>query len=151
MNSSTNCSNRPFQDAEFDPLSLDRKGHPINYQPPCPVSRMGLATPTLGKLMKTHAAPTIVTYRSSKRKAAQGIAQKNTTRKRLRRTRPSAAQVNNSSPSQNDILLLILFFHSYRALRPNLLWVRNCYPRRSTQHQLNLHQLVHERSRLRLK
>ena len=33
----------PFQDAEFDPLSLDRKGHLIDYRPPCPVARLGSA------------------------------------------------------------------------------------------------------------
>ena len=150
MNSSVNHPNRPFQDVEFDPPSLDRKGRPIDYQPPCPVSRMGSAAPSLKRLMKTLAAPIIVTYQSSKRKVVQGSTQKTTTRKRLCRTRPSAAQVNNSSPSQNDIHLLTLFLHSYRALHPNLLWVRNCYPRRSTQHQLNFHQLF-QRSRSRLK
>jgi len=151
MNSFANYSNWSFSGHWFDPSSLDRNGHPINYQPPCPISRMGSAVPTLGKLMKTHAAPTIITYQSSKRKAAQGTAQKTTTGKRLRRTRPSAAQVNNSSLSQNDIQLLISFLHSYRALHPILFWVRNCYPRRLTQHQLNRHRLIHERSRFRLK
>ena len=72
MNSSTNRSNRPFQDVEFDPSSLDRKGCPIDYQPPCPVSRMGSAAPSLKKLMKTPAAPIIVTYQSPKRKVVQG-------------------------------------------------------------------------------
>ena len=76
MNSLANCSNRPFQDTEFNPPSLDRKGHPIDYQPPCPVSRIGLAAPSLKQLMKTHAAPMIVSYQSSKRKAVQGATQK---------------------------------------------------------------------------
>jgi len=89
----------PFQDTEFDPPSLDRKGRPIDYQPPCPVSRMGSAAPSLKKLMKTHAASTIVTYHSSKRKAAQGTTQKTTIGRRLHKMRPSAAQVNNSFPS----------------------------------------------------
>ena len=150
-NSSANHLSRPFQNVEFDPPSLDRKGRPIDYQPPCPVLRMWSTAPSLKKLMKTHATSTIVMYQSSKRKAAQGITQKTTTRKRLCRTRPSAAQVNNSPSSQNDTPLLISFLHSYRALCPNLLWVRNCYPRRSTQHQLNLHRLTHERSRFWLK
>jgi len=66
MNSPTNCSNKLFQDTEFDPPSLDRKGHPIDYQPPCPVSRIGSTVPPLKKLMKTHAAPVIVTYQSTK-------------------------------------------------------------------------------------
>ena len=61
MNSSINRPNRPFQDVEFDPPSLDRKGRPIDYQPPCPVSRMGSATPSLKRLMKTPVAPIIVT------------------------------------------------------------------------------------------
>ena len=91
MNSPVNCSNRPFQDTEFDPPSLDRKGHPIDYQPPCPVSRIGSAAPPLKKLMKTHAAPTIVMYQSSKHKVVQGATQKAVTGKRLRRTRTSAA------------------------------------------------------------
>ena len=91
MNFPANCSNRPLQDTEFDPPSLDRKGHPIDYHPPCPASRMGSTTPTLKKLMKTQAAPIIVTYQSSKYKTTQGITQKTVTRKRLRRTRPSAA------------------------------------------------------------
>ena len=136
MNSLANCSNRPFQDTKFDPPSLDRKGHPIDYQPPCPVSRIGSAAPPLKKLMKTHAAPTIMTYQSSKHKAVQGATQKVVTRKRLRRTRPSTAQVNNPSSYQTNIQLLIPFFHSYQPLRPNLLWVRNCYPTCLIQHQL---------------
>ena len=93
MNYPINCSNGPFQDTKFNPPSLDRKGHPIDYQPPCPVSRIGSAAPPLKKLMKTHAASTIVTYQSSKCKAAQGTTQKTVTGKRLRRTRPSTAQV----------------------------------------------------------
>jgi len=70
---------------------LDRKGHPIDYQPPCSVSRIGSTAPPLKKLMKTHAASTIVTYQSSKRKVAEGTTQK--TRKRLHRMRPSSIQV----------------------------------------------------------
>ena len=93
LSSPANCSNRPFQDAEFKPPSLDRKGHSIDYQPPCPVSRIGSTAPTLKKLMKTQAAPTIVTYRSSKRKTTQGTTQKTIIGKRLRRMRPSTAQV----------------------------------------------------------
>ena len=130
MNSPTNCSNQPFQDTEFDNPSLDRKGHPIDYQPPSLVSRIGSTAPSLKKLMKTHAAPTIVTYQSSKRKAAQGTTQKTTTGKRLHRTRPSAAQVNNPCSSRIDIQLLISFLHSYRVLRPNLLLVRYYHPKR---------------------
>ena len=124
MNPLANCSNQSFQDIEFDPPSLDRKGHPIDYQPPCPVSRMGSVAPSLKRLMKTPAAPIIVTYQSSKCKVVQGTTQKTNTRKRLHRTRPSAAQVNNSPPSKNDVHLLTLSLHSYRALHPNLLWVR---------------------------
>ena len=146
MNSPTNCPNRPFQGTKFDPPSLDRKGHPINYQPPCLVSRIGSATPPMKKLMKTHAAPTFVMYQSSKRKATQGTTQKTVTRKRLHRTRPSAAQVNNSSFPQNDIQLLIPVLHSYQPLHPNLLWVQNCCPRHLIQHQLNLHRLILKRS-----
>ena len=110
MNSLANCSNRPFQGIEFDPPSLDWKGHPIDYQPPCPVSRIGSTTPSLKKLMKTHAAPMIVTYQSSKHKAVQGATQKAITRKRLCRTRPSATQVNNPYSSQTDVQLLIPLF-----------------------------------------
>jgi len=69
---------------------VDRKGHPIEYYPPCLASRMGSTALTLKKLMKTLAAPTILTYQSSKRKATQGVT---TTRKRLRRTKSSIAQV----------------------------------------------------------
>ena len=151
MNSFANCSNQPFHDTKFDPPSLDRKGRPIDYQPPCLVLRMGSAAPSLKTLMKTPAAPIIVTYQSSKRKVVQGATQKTTTRKRLRRIRPSAAQVNNSSPSKNDIHLLTSSLHSYWALHPNLLWVRNCHPRHLTQHQLNSHRLFHKGSQSRLK
>jgi len=126
---------------------LDRKGHPINYQPPCLVSRIGSATPPLKKLIKTHATTAIVTYQSSKCKVAQGTTQKTITGKRLCRTRPSAAQVNNSSFPQNDIQLLILFLHSYQPLHPNRLWVRNCCPKHLTQHQLNLYRPIPKRSR----
>ena len=93
MNSPTNCSNRPFYDTEFNPPSLDKKGHSIDYQPPCLVSRIGSAAPPLKKLMKTHATSTIVMYQSLKCKAVQGTTQKTVTRQRLRRTRPSTAQV----------------------------------------------------------
>ena len=72
---------------------LGQEGASIDYQPPCPVSRIGSTTPTLKKLMKTQAAPTIVMYQSSKRKTAQGTTQKTITRKILHRMRPSAAQV----------------------------------------------------------
>ena len=130
MNSLANYSNQLFQDTEFDPLSLDRKGHPIDYQPPCLVSRMGSTAPSLRKLMKTHAAPTIITYQSSKRKVAQGTTQKTSTGKRLHRTRPLAAQVNNPCSSRTDTQLLIPFLHSYRVLHPNLLLVRYYYPKR---------------------
>ena len=110
MNFLANCFSRHFQDAEFNPLGLDRKEHPIDYPPPCPFSRIGSATPSLKKLMKTHAAPTIVTYQSSKRKVFQAATKKAVTGKRLHRTRPLAAQVNNLSPYQIDIQLLIPFF-----------------------------------------
>jgi len=116
-----------------------------------PVLRMGSAAPSLKRLMKTHAASTIVIYQSLKHKVAQGTTQKSTTGKRLHRTRPSAAQVNSSPLSQNDIHLLTSSLHSYRALHPNLPWVQNCYPRRSTQHQLNSYRLFHERSQSQLK
>jgi len=82
-----------LQDIEFDPPSMDRKGHPIEYYPPCLASRMGSIASTLKKLMKTLAAPTILTYQSSKCKATQGVTQKTTTGKRLRRTKSSIAQV----------------------------------------------------------
>jgi len=82
-----------LQDAESNPPNVDRKGHVIEYYPPCLISRMGSTAPTLKKLMKTQAAPIIVTYQSSKRKAAQGVTQKTITGKRLRRTRSSTAQV----------------------------------------------------------
>jgi len=54
--------------------------------------------------------------------------------------RPSAAQVNNSFPSQNDIQLLIPFLHSYQPLHLNRFWVRSYCPRCSIWHQLDLHQ-----------
>ena len=69
--------------------------------------------------MKTQAASTIAMYQSPKRKAAQGTTQKTVTEKRLHRTRPSTAQVNNLSFPQNDIQLLIPFLHSYQPLHPN--------------------------------
>ena len=105
MNSLANRSNRSFQDIEFDPPSLDRRGHPIDYQPSCPVSRMGSTAPSLKKLMRTPAAPTIVTRQSPKRKAVPGVTQKATTGKRLHRTRPSVAQVNDSYFPQTDVQL----------------------------------------------
>jgi len=80
-----------LRDTEFDPPGVDRKGHPIEYYPSCPASRMGSTTPTLKKLMKTSAAPTILTYQSSKYKATQGVTQKITTRKRLHITKSSIA------------------------------------------------------------
>ena len=138
MNSHANCSNRPFQDTEFDPPSLDKEGRPIDYQPPCPVSRIGSAATPLKKLIKTQAAPTIIMYQSSKRKTAQGTTQKTIIGKRLYRMRPSAALVNNPSFPQNDIQLLILFLHSYQPLHPNQLWVRNYCPRHLIWHQLGL-------------
>ena len=49
MNSPANYSNRPLQDTEFDLPSLDRKGHPIDYHPPCPASRMGSTAHPLKK------------------------------------------------------------------------------------------------------
>ena len=102
-NSLANCSNQSFQDIEFDPPSLDRRGNPIDYQPSCPVSRMGSTAPSLKELMRTPTAPTIVTRQSPKHKAVLGV--KATTRKRLRRTRPLAAQVNNSYFPQTDVQL----------------------------------------------
>ena len=146
-NSSFNHPNRPSQDVEFDPPSFNRKGRPIDYQPPCSVSRMGSAASSLKKLMKTHGPSTIVSYHSSKHKAAQGTTQKTTTRKRLHRTRPSAAQVNNSFPSQNDTQLLTPFLHSYQLLHPKRFWVRSCCPRRLVWHQLDLHQPIPKKSR----
>ena len=151
MNLLANYSSQSFQDTKFNPLGLDRKGHPIDYQPPCPVSRIGSAAPSLKKLMKTHAAPTIVTYQSSKHKAIQGTTQKAVTGKRLHRTRPSAAQVNNSYSSRTNIKLLIPFLHSYRVLLPNLLLVRYYHPKCLIQHQLNPYRLILKRSQFRLK
>ncbi|XP_066333337.1 uncharacterized protein [Miscanthus floridulus] len=58
---------------------------------------MGSTAPTLKKLMKTLAASTILTYQSSKRKATQGVNQKPTTGKRLRRTKSSIAQAFESA------------------------------------------------------
>ena len=105
MNLLANCPNRSFQDIEFDPPSQDRRGHPIDYQPSCPVSRMGSTAPSVKKLMRTPAAPTIVTRQSPKCKVVLGVTQKATTGKRLRRTRPSAAQVNDSYFPQTDVQL----------------------------------------------
>ena len=53
--------------------------------------------------MRTHAAPMIVTCQSPKRKVVLGATQKAITRKRLRRTRPSAAQVSDSHFPQTDV------------------------------------------------
>ena len=99
VNSLANCSNRSFQNIEFNPPSLDRRGHPIDYQPSSPISRMGSTAPSLKKLMRTHAAPMIMTCQSPKCKVIPGATQKATTGKRLRRIRPSAAQVNDSHSS----------------------------------------------------
>ena len=66
---------------------------------------MGSTAPSLKKLMRTPAAPTIVTRQSPKRKAVLGVTQKATTGKKLRRTRPSAAQVNDSYFPQTDVQL----------------------------------------------
>ena len=55
--------------------------------------------------MRTPAAPTIVTRQSPKRKVVLGVTQKATTGKRLHRTRPSAAQVNDSYFPQTDVQL----------------------------------------------
>ena len=60
--------------------------------------------------------------------------------------RPSAAQVNNSFPSQNDIQLLTPFLHSYQPLHPNRFWVRSYCPRRLIQHQLDLHWPIPKKS-----
>ena len=111
---------------------------------------MGSTAPSLKQLMRTHAAPMIMTCQSPKRKVVPGSIQKATTRKRLHRTRPSAAQVNNSFFPQNDIQLLILFLHSYLPVHPNRLWVQNCCPRHLIQHQLNLHWPIPKRSQFRL-
>jgi len=73
---------------------VDRKGHFIEYYPPCPASRMGSTTPTLKKLMKTPTAPVILTYQSSKCKATQGVTKKTTTGKRLCIIKSSIVQVN---------------------------------------------------------
>jgi len=59
-------------DAEFNPSIVDRKGHDIEYYPPCPILRLGSTAPPLKKLMKTQTASTIITYQSSKHKAAEG-------------------------------------------------------------------------------
>ena len=96
MNPFVNHSDRSFQDVEFDPPRLDRRGRPVGYQPSCLVSRMGSAAPSLKRLMRTPVVSTIVTRHSPKRKASLGVTQKATTGKRLRRTRPSAVQVINS-------------------------------------------------------
>ena len=103
MNPLANCSNQSFQDIEFDPPSQDRRGRPIHYQPSCPVSRMGSTTPSLKKLMRTHAIPMITTCQSPKHKVVLGAIQKATTRKRLHRTRPSATQVNDLHFPQTDV------------------------------------------------
>ena len=66
---------------------------------------MGSTVPSLKKLMRTPAAPTIVTRQSPKSKAVLGVTQKATTGKILHRTRPSVAQVNDSYFSQTDVQL----------------------------------------------
>jgi len=104
-----------LQDAKFNPPIVDRKGHAIEYHPPCPTSRLGSTAPPPKKIMKTQAASTIVTYQSSKHKAAQGTTQKTVTGKRLHRTRPSTAQVKqfilfpkSYSTSNSDSFLTVV-------------------------------------------
>jgi hypothetical protein len=80
-----------LQDPESIPPSVDRKGHPIEYYPPCPVLRMGSTAPTLKKMMKTPTTQVILTYQSSKRKAAKGVSQKTTTGKRPCRVKSPVA------------------------------------------------------------
>ena len=70
---------------------------------------MGSTAPSLKKLMRTHAVSMIMTCQSPKRKMVLGAIQKATTRKRLRRTRPSAAQVNDSHFPQTDVQFFIPF------------------------------------------
>ena len=70
---------------------------------------MGSTAPSLKKLMRTHAAPMIMTCQSPKRKMVPGATQKATTRKRLRRTRPTTAQVSDSHFPQTDVQFLIPF------------------------------------------
>ena len=89
---------------------MDRKGHPIEYYPPCPASRMESTTHILKKLMETPAASTMLTYQSSK---CSGVTQKTTTGKRLCRTKPSAAQVNQLI----SLLTLIFNFWSNSLLK----------------------------------
>ena len=131
---------------------MDRKGHPIEYYPPCLDSRMGSTTPILKKLMKTPAAPAILTYQSSKRKVARGVTQKTTTRKRLCRTKPSAAQVNQLI----SLLTLIFNFWSNSLLQPSsiapqsILGANYC-PRHLNQHPPSSHRLFPLKSRLQLK
>ena len=60
---------------------MDRKGLAIEYYLLCPTLRLGSTAPPLKNLMKTHAASTIVTYQSSKCKAAKGTTHKTITRK----------------------------------------------------------------------
>jgi len=64
---------------------------------------MGSTAPSLKKLMRTHAAPMIVTCQSPKRKVVSRATQKATTGKRLHRTRPSTTQVNASHFPQTDV------------------------------------------------
>ena len=116
-----------------------------------PSLRIGSATPSLKKLMKTHVVPMIVTYQSSKRKAVQGATQKVVIGKRLRRMRPTATQVNNPYFPQNDVQLLIPFLHSYQLLHPNWFWVRSYCLRHLIRHQLDIHQLIPKKSRFWLK
>ena len=77
----------------------------MEHQPPCLVSRIGSTAISLKKLMQTHAAPMILTYQPPKRKVVQGATQKAIIGKRLRRKRPSAAQVNDPYSSQTDVQL----------------------------------------------
>ena len=73
---------------------------------------MGSTAPSLKKLMRTHVAPMIMTCPSPKRKVVPGATQKATTRRRLRRTRPSAAQVNDSHFLQTDVQFFLSHFYS---------------------------------------
>ena len=82
----------------------------------------------------------------SKAKAVQGATQKATTRKRLRRTRPSVAYVNDPYFLELRFNFLTLFFRSNQTLRLKLSSVRSCCLRRLIQHQSNLHRLILKRS-----
>jgi hypothetical protein len=52
---------------------------------------MGSTAPTLKKMMKTPTTQVILTYQSSKRKAAKGVSQKTTTGKRPCRVKSPVA------------------------------------------------------------